>query len=173
MEALSQHLFLIQGDITELEVDTIVNAANNQLRRGSGVCGAIFWKAGPQLDIECEKIGYCATGEAVLTLGYQSKAKYIIHTVGPVYTGKLPEQAQLLANCYWNSLNLALQNRCTSIAFPAISTGIYGYPLRDASRIAIRTCRDFLKKHPGELDVYLVAFDEKALAIFQDIERRF
>ena len=121
-------LSVIQTSITDLKVDAMVNAANVYLSRGSGVCGHIFKVAGPELDQACAKIGHCNTGEAVITPGFNSKAKYIIHTVGPKYFENHPDRAKQLRNCYINSCQLTLDNNCRSISFPAISTGIYGYP---------------------------------------------
>ncbi|MBR1757334.1 MAG: macro domain-containing protein [Lachnospiraceae bacterium] len=139
-------IFFEIGDITELECDCIVNAANSSLLRGGGVCGAIFRAAGWELDDACDAIGHCATGEAVITKGFQLKAPYIIHTVGPVYSGK-KEDAALLASCYRKSLDLAMANEIHSIAFPAISTGIYGYPLEEACEIALVSVSNWLADH--------------------------
>jgi O-acetyl-ADP-ribose deacetylase (regulator of RNase III) len=119
-----------QGDITGLDVDAIVNAANTRLLGGGGVDGAIHRAAGPQLLEECRDIGGCPTGEARITRGYNLPARYVIHTVGPVYSGK-PQDSQLLTNCYLNSLTLAVENNLATIAFPAISCGVYGYPIED------------------------------------------
>ncbi len=122
---------IIKGDITELTVDAIVNAANEDLLGGDGVCGAIFCKAGwNAMQAECDKIGHCDTGNAVITKGYNLKAKYVIHAVGPIYFGD--ESKELLAGAYYNSLRVANDNNIRSIAFPSISTGIYGYPLDKA-----------------------------------------
>lgn len=137
-----------QGDITRVEVDAIVNAANRSLLGGGGVDGAIHRAAGPQLLEECRAIGGCPTGEARITRGYNLPARYVIHTVGPVY--KPAEEARvsaLLSQCYRNSLQLAVAHNLGSIAFPAISCGVYGYPMEKACRIAIDTVADFLSKH--------------------------
>jgi len=126
----------VEGDITTAGVDAIVNAANSALRRGGGVCGAIFAAAGPELDRACAAIGGCATGDAVVTPGFELPARWIVHTVGPVWHGGESGEAELLASCYRRSLVTAADAGAASIAFPAISTGIYGYPMRDAAEIA-------------------------------------
>ncbi|MBQ9921819.1 MAG: macro domain-containing protein [Clostridia bacterium] len=152
---------LIRNDITNIEADAIVNAANNKLLPGSGVCGAIYAAAGREKLLKaCSKIGFCETGEAVITPGFDSKAKYIIHTAGPVY-GKNPglEKNQLY-NCYFNSLMLARKKRLRSIAFPLISSGIYGYPKCEALDIAISAIRDFLED--SEMMVYLAVYDTES-----------
>lgn len=162
------HLFFVLGDITELKVDAMVNAANNRLLQGSGVCGAIFKKAGPELSKACGILGYCETGDAVTTPGFNSLAKKIIHTVGPMGIDK--DRAGLLKSCYIRSIEEALDADCRSIAFPAISTGIYGYPLREAAEVAYRTSLDQLGRHPGILDIYLVSFDEDSLKIYLSLD---
>lgn len=149
-------------DITTLPVDAIVNAANSSLLGGGGVDGAIHHAAGPQLLEECRTLHGCRTGEAKITKGYRLPAKYVIHTVGPVYHRR-GNEAELLKNCYWNSLELARKNEIHSIAFPAISTGIYGYPLREATRIAVKTVKDWLDKNEDyELLVIFSCFSMEA-----------
>jgi len=153
-------LKILRHDITKMEVDVIVNAANTKLQMGGGVCGAIFKAAGAQeLQQECDQIGYCPTGEAVITKGYNLPAKYIIHTPGPIWNGGTRGEARLLRQCYLNSLQMASQYQCRSIAFPLISSGIYGYPKDQALHIGISAISEFLLDH--EMDVYLVIFDKK------------
>lgn len=166
-------LQLIRNDITKMSVDAIVNAANTRLQMGGGVCGAIFHAAGAkQLQAECNAIGKCNVGEAVITQGYNLPARYIIHAVGPIWRGGNQGEANLLHNCYINSLNLALQHGCTSIAFSLISSGIYGYPKDQALHIAVSAISEFLLNN--EMDVYLVIFDKKDFVLgkklFSEIE---
>jgi len=158
---------IMQGDITKLDVDAIVNAANRSLLGGGGVDGAIHSAAGPKLLEECRKLGGCSTGEAKITKGYNLKARHVIHTVGPVYGGK-PEDGRLLTQCYFNSLQLASQNNLYSIAFPAISCGVYGYPIHDACRIAIDTVCSFLKDGKGSVTkVIFILFSPKDYNIYE------
>ena len=155
---------IIRDDITRLETDAIVNAANSKLLAGGGVCGAIFSAAGAdELQRECDKIGYCGIGEAVITKGYKLKAKYVIHTVGPIYGNDPANEENQLYSCYRNSLELAKKKRISSIAFPVISSGTYGYPKAEAIKIATRAIKDFLEKE--DMDVYLVVYDKKAFQI--------
>lgn len=158
---------IIRADITTLQVDAVVNAANNALLGGGGVDGAIHRAAGHGLLKACQKLNGCETGEAKITKGYQLKAKYIIHTVGPVWHGGEYREADLLARCYESSLALAVDNHVDTIAFPAISCGVYGFPIKIAAEIAIREVSAFLKKNYSIQTVYLVCFDEDVFNFFQ------
>jgi O-acetyl-ADP-ribose deacetylase (regulator of RNase III) len=161
-------LKIIRNDITKMPVDAIVNAANTALKMGGGVCGAIFSAAGAdRLQAECDGIGWCNTGEAVITKGYKLPAKYIIHTPGPIWQGGSSGEAQALHNCYISSLTLALKNGLKSVAFPLISSGIYGYPKDQALQVAIAAIGEFLLNH--EMAVYLVVFDRKAFILSEKL----
>lgn len=161
------HIYLNEGDITQLDCDCIVNAANNSLLGGGGVDGAIHRAAGPELHAECKTLHGCKTGEAKITKGYNLKAKYIIHTVGPIYSGQ-PEDEELLRNCYWNSLELAKKNDIHSIAFPAISAGAYGYPLNEAIPIAFLTASKWLDKNKDYgMAVIFCCFDNKTYSLYR------
>jgi len=155
-----------QGDITKMEVDAIVNAANTSLLGGGGVDGAIHRAAGPELLEECRGIGGCPTGEARITGGYRLPAAHVIHTVGPVYSSK-PAVPELLASCYRNSLRLAVEKGLKSIAFPAVSCGVYGYPIKDACRIAVDTTCQVLEVHSGIERVVFVLFSENDAAVYR------
>lgn len=157
-------LEIIRNDITKMKVDAIVNASNIKLKKGGGVSGAIFAAAGEkELQQECNIISGCNVGEAVITSGYNLRAKHIIHTAGPIWQGGNHGEEQLLHNCYMNSLHLALQNKLKSIAFPVISSGIYGYPKDKAFNIAVSAISSFLIEH--EMMVYLVVYDKSAIEI--------
>jgi O-acetyl-ADP-ribose deacetylase (regulator of RNase III) len=159
---------IIRNDITKLRVDAIVNAANTALQMGGGVCGAIFSAAGvDRLQNACDTLAPIKTGEAVVTQGFNLPAKYIIHTAGPVYRSGNQGEETLLRSCYINSLELAVKHKCESIAFPLISSGIYGYPKADALRIATAAIRDFIGEH--DIDVLLVVFDKTAFAVSEEL----
>ena len=158
-----------KGDITRLAVDAIVNAANTTLLGGGGVDGAIHRAAGPELLAECKRIGGCPTGEARITKGYNLPAKYVIHTVGPVYhRDNAMEAQQLLTQCYQNSLKLAEKHHIASIAFPAISCGVYGYPIEDACRVAVNTAIAFLETTDSIQKVIFILFSSTDQSVYQD-----
>ena len=160
-----------QGDITTLDVDAIVNAANTSLLGGGGVDGAIHRAAGAGLLEECKTLGGCPTGEARITRGYNLPAGFVIHTVGPVYGGK-PRDAELLSGCYRNSLQLAVDNDLKTIAFPAISCGVYGYPIRDACKIAVDTSCLFIERHRTIEKVIFILFSAGDKAVYDDYLKR-
>lgn len=160
---------LLEGDITRCEVDAIVNAANSSLLGGGGVDGAIHRAGGPELLAECRTLGGCPTGQAKITRGYNLSAKYVIHTVGPVYHGGAGDEAELLACCYRESLKLAGEHQCQGIAFPAISCGVYGYPMEEAADIACRTVRDYLQENELPKNVIFVLFGRAALAAYRQV----
>ena len=156
-----------RGDITVEPVDAIVNAANSGLARGGGVCGAIFAAAGPELDAACAAIGSCATGDAVVTPGFALAARWSVHTVGPVWHGGDRGEPAHLASCYRRSIEVACSAGATSIAFPAISTGIFGYPPRAAAEVAVPATVEAASAHPEIVLVRFVAFDEATLRLYQ------
>lgn len=162
-------LSLISGDITEQDTDAVVNAANSELEGGSGVNGAIHAKGGPRIYEECRLVGGCATGDAVMTTGGNLKARYVIHAVGPVWRGGDEDEPELLASAYRRSLEIAARQRMRSISFPAISTGVYGYPLRLAAPVVLGTIIEFLKREPHELEevrLVLHTRDDVAYTVF-------
>jgi len=164
---MTDRLIAIRADISGLAVDAIVNAANSTLLGGGGVDGAIHRAAGPELLAECRALGGCATGEAKITKGYRLPAKHVIHTVGPVWRGGGSGEAGLLASCYRNSLQLALENDLRTLAFPAISCGAYGYPLREAATIAVRECSAVTARHSRIERITFALFEAEVLRIYQ------
>jgi len=166
-EEILDRIEVVQGDITRLELDAIVNAANTSLLGGGGVDGAIHRAAGPELLEECRKIGGCPTGEARITGGYNLPAAHVIHTVGPIYRGKA-EDRQLLESCYINSLKLAVENNITSIAFPAISCGVYGYPITEACKVAVNTASAFLKENGSISRVVFTLFSSADYDVYKE-----
>jgi len=163
-----ERIKLIKSDITKVKVDAIVNAANKSLLGGGGVDGAIHQAAGPKLLEECRKLGGCETGEAKITNGYNLPARYVIHTVGPIWRGGKNNEAKFLKNCYLNSLRLAEKYNIKTIAFPAISTGAYGYPKIKAAKVAIETVSDYLKKSKIKRVVF-VLFTNTDYQIYQKL----
>ena len=167
---MATRIHAIEDDITRLEVDAIVNAANSSLLGGGGVDGAIHWAAGPELLEECRLLRGCKTGDAKLTKGYRLPAKFIIHTVGPVWHGGEQGEAEALASCYRRCLEVAGAHGVNSIAFPSISTGVYAYPKRQAARIAVDTVRQSLSEHGQALDaVTFCCFSEDDLEIYRQL----
>jgi O-acetyl-ADP-ribose deacetylase (regulator of RNase III) len=167
MAGMPDRTEIVEGDITRLKVDAIVNAANTTLLGGGGVDGAIHRSAGPKLLEECRTLGGCPTGQARITKGYNLPAKHVIHTVGPVWRGGEHGEDDLLASCYRNSLTLAEQHGVKSIAFPAISTGVYGFPMERAAKIAVRQVGAFLKDCPQMERVIFVCFGRAAVEAYQ------
>jgi O-acetyl-ADP-ribose deacetylase (regulator of RNase III) len=170
-DAPTARLRIVQGDITKLAATAIVNAANSSLLGGGGVDGAIHRAGGPQILAECQQIrarqGGCKVGQTVLTSGGRLPAAYVIHTVGPHWNGGHKGEPEKLANCYRNSLQLALENQLESVAFPGISTGIYGYPKAEAAVVAVREVRQWLAAHEWPREVVLVAFDEETKQLYE------
>lgn len=165
---MKEKIKIVKGDITKLEVDAIVNAANNSLLGGGGVDGAIHRAAGPELLKETRKIGGCPTGEARVSNGYRLPARWVIHTVGPVWKGGARNEENLLAFCYRNSLAAAVEKGAKTVAFPAISTGVYGFPLRRATEIAITETVGFLKNDDSLDRVIFVCFGKEALDVYEE-----
>ena len=165
----SAKIDITRGDITKLEVDAIVNAANTTLLGGGGVDGAIHRAAGPELLAECRTLGGCRPGEAKATRGYRLPARFVIHTVGPVWRGGKRGEAETLANCYRNSLQVAVENGARTIAFPAISCGAYGYPIEEAARIALKTTREFLASTDKIDEVIFVLWGDDTYEAYQRI----
>lgn len=163
---MSTEIQLLKADITKLEVDAIVNAANNSLLGGGGVDGAIHRAAGPGLLEECRSLNGCETGKACITGGYDLPARYVIHTVGPVWRGGLALEEKLLANCYYNSLLLAESNACSSVAFPNISTGIYRFPKDKAAEIAVNEVQKFIRQGTELKNVIFVCFDDENFQLY-------
>jgi len=168
---MNSRIQVVKADITKFQADAIVNAANSSLMGGGGVDGAIHRAGGPAILEDCRKIvarqGGCKTGEAVITTGGNLPAKYVIHTVGPVYNGGKGNVAELLKSCYLNSLALALENNCRTIAFPSISTGIYGYPKPEAAKIAVAAVKDFFSRNKDIEMVTFVCFDDENYKLIQ------
>jgi len=166
---MQKSIELVKTDITTLDIDAIVNAANQSLLGGGGVDGAIHRAAGPDLLAECRKIGGCPTGEAKITKGYNLKAKYVIHTVGPIWKSGTENETVLLRKAYTNSLSIANEHRIKTIAFPNISTGVYGFPKQLAAEIAIKITRAFIEKNKYPQKVIFVCFDEENYNIYNAI----
>ena len=160
---------VIRGDITKLNVDAIVNAANTTLLGGGGVDGAIHRAAGPELLRECRELGSCRPGEAKITSGYNLPARFVIHTVGPFWSGGKRNEPEVLSNCYRNSLTIATQNQIRTIAFPAISCGVYRYPIRAAAKIAVDATRDFLRCNDQILRVTFVAASDEVFDAYKEL----
>lgn len=172
MDSLTDRIVIARGDITTFAVDAIVNAANSSLLGGGGVDGAIHRAAGPELLTECRTLGGCPTGEARITRGYRLPARWVIHTVGPVWRDGAHNEDEKLANCYRNSLALASQRGAATVAFPAISTGIFGFPLARATVIALRETRAYLRDHPEITQVTFVCFSNAAAQTYRAVVAR-
>jgi O-acetyl-ADP-ribose deacetylase (regulator of RNase III) len=168
-EKINETLIVLAcGDITEESTDAIVNAANERLAGGAGVDGAIHRAGGPAIMAECRQIGGCPTGQAVITTGGNLKAKYVIHTVGPIHRGGTKNEAKLLQSAYRESLKIALQNNLQSISFPAISTGVYSYPIDEAAHLALTTCIDFARGNTGIKVIRHILFDSRVYKTFAE-----
>jgi O-acetyl-ADP-ribose deacetylase (regulator of RNase III) len=166
---MDQRIDIVKGDITSLNVDAIVNAANSSLLGGGGVDGAIHRAAGKELLAECKTLGGCRTGDAKITKGYNLKASYVIHTVGPVWHGGNNNEDNLLASCYSRSLETAVENKIKSIAFPAISTGVYSFPLERATKIAFNSVMSFLEKDSSIEKVIFVCFSQNDFEVYRRV----
>jgi len=164
-----ERIVLVKGDITKQKADAIVNAANTSLLGGGGVDGAIHRAAGPKLLDECRRLGGCETGDAKMTKGYNLPAKYVIHTVGPVWHGGLHDEDRLLASCYRRSLDVAVQRGVKTIAFPCISTGVYGFPQERAAKIALMEVRKFLQANPSIEKIVFVCFLQEDFRIYSEL----
>ena len=167
------NIYVVQGNIVDMDTEAIVNAANTSLLGGSGVDGAIHRAAGPELLAECRTLKGCPTGEAKITKGYRLKAKYVIHTPGPIWRGGKKNEAELLAGSYRNSLKRAVENGVKSIAFPAISTGVYGYPLKEATEIAVKTVVEFTSAEKSIEKVVFVCFDSFTYKVYEEVLSRY
>ena len=167
--ATDKNITIVKADITKLDTDAIVNAAGQSLLGGGGVDGAIHRAAGPKLLEECRKLNGCPTGEAKLTRGYNLPAKYVIHTVGPIWSGGNSGEPDLLASCYRNSLSLAKDNELNSIAFPSISTGVYRYPFDESCKIGIREIKAFLSESGKQMGVILVTHSQEDFSVYNAI----
>jgi O-acetyl-ADP-ribose deacetylase len=170
--SFDNNITIFQGDITLFEVDAVVNAANTSLLGGGGVDGAIHRAAGPELYEACKKFNGCSPGEAVITPAFNMKAAFIIHTPGPIYHGGTSGEAEILTSSYRNSMKLAQKNNCSSIAFPAISTGVYHYPKEEACHIAVTTCREFILTHNYTVSLLFVLYDDNAFNIYEEYFNR-
>ncbi|HYH42905.1 MAG TPA: O-acetyl-ADP-ribose deacetylase [Burkholderiales bacterium] len=166
---METRLEAVRANIVTLAVDAIVNAANTTLLGGGGVDGAIHSAAGPALLAECRTLGGCPTGEARITGGYQLPARHVIHTVGPIYNGGRRGEPALLASCYRSSIDLAAQHGLRTLAFPAISCGVYGYPLEEAVEIAVSACREGVKRHEAIEKITFACFDQKMLQLYEQV----